>query len=69
MTEMMRVAKSEYTRYSLFIGILMILSVGILGQLPIRNHLALKKSMHLINLMKATNIPIPTSKKTLARVE
>ena len=34
MTQTMRVAKSEYTRYSLLIGTLMILSVGLLEQLP-----------------------------------
>ena len=37
MTETMRVAKSEYTRYSLLIGTLMILSVVLLEQLPQKN--------------------------------
>ena len=42
MTETMRVAKSEYTRYSLLIGTLMIISVGVLEQLPKRNHHTIK---------------------------
>ena len=40
MTEAMK-----YTRYSWLIGTLMILSVGVLEQLPKRNRHAIKKSM------------------------
>ena len=43
MIEPMRIAKSEYTRYSLLIGTLMIRSVGVLEQLLNRH--AMKKSM------------------------
>ena len=45
MTETMRAAKSEYTRYSRLAGTLMILSVGVLEQLPKRSHHAMKESM------------------------
>ena len=45
MTKTIRAAKSEYTHYSLHIGTLMILSVGVLEQLPKRNRHAMKKSM------------------------
>ena len=46
MTETMRAAKSEYTRYSRLAGtLMMILSVGVLEQLPKRSHHAMKESM------------------------
>ena len=45
MTETMRAAKSEYTRYSRLVRTLMILSVGVLEQLPKRSHHAMKESM------------------------
>ena len=45
MTETMRVAESEYTRYPLLVETLMIVNVGVLEQLPKRNRHAINKLM------------------------
>ena len=47
MTETMIAARSEYACYSLLKGTLIMLSVGVLEQLPKRNRHAMKKSMLL----------------------
>ena len=45
MTETMRVAESECTRYSLLVKTIMIVNVGVLEQLPKRNCHAMNKLM------------------------